>query len=145
MGTGTRILATVAAGLTLLGGAVKVAADDAARTTGEVVAAYRNFPQPIKKALGKMAAHEAKDVIRAACQLKDSSNIEQQARWSYRDRGAYEISLIVRLAHQRARSLRHPAVIPRRGSSCDGTNLCRRVDSACCRSLDSALVLPERR
>ena len=69
-----------------------------AKGIDEVLEANRSIPRPIKKALGKMATHEAKDVISASCEVKDSSNIEQQARQSYGNLGDYTIGLIVDLA-----------------------------------------------
>ena len=95
-----RMLVTVVAGLALLGGAAKVVADEVARGANEAYAAYKSVPKPIKKVLGQLAKQEAEDVVRAACRLKDSSDIEQEARRSYWDRGEYMVGLIIRLARE---------------------------------------------
>ena len=100
MGTGKRTLVAVAiASLLTIAAAgcddgLRVAgqvAKHAAKGMDEMIEANKSIPRPIKKALTKMAAHEAKDVIRAACHLKDSSNIEQQAYSDYADRGDYKL------------------------------------------------------
>jgi hypothetical protein len=109
MGTGTRILAGIGAGLALLGAVAVRGANETAsgvkvvvRAIDEAMTASKTVPGPvkheIKKALGQMAKQEAKDVIWASCQLKDSPNIEQQARLHYGDRSEYKIGLIVILA-----------------------------------------------
>jgi hypothetical protein len=104
MGTGKRILATVVTGLALVGGGVKVVADQLGQGAKEAITAGRNVPKPVKDVLGDTVSgtvsHEAKDMIRAACQLKDSANIEQQARLYYWDRGEHKLGLIVRLAKE---------------------------------------------
>ena len=97
---GKRILVAVALLLAIAATGCKGVADEVARGAIEVITASRNVPKPVKKALGKLAWHEAKDVTRAACQLKDSSDIDQQARRDYWDRGEYKIRLIVSLAKE---------------------------------------------
>src|SRR4029453_8375988 len=107
MGTGKQILVAVAVASLLT--ITATGCDDvlrAGRTAGPAVAkgidgvleAHKTIPRPIKKALGKMASHEAKNVISASCEVKDSSNIEQQARQNYGNFGDYNVRLIVDLA-----------------------------------------------
>jgi hypothetical protein len=104
METGKRILVAVAVVLLLTIAAT--GCDDAARAGGQlakhgidkVLEVYTGIPKPIKKALVKMGTHEAKDVISASCEVKASSNIEQEARQKYGNLGDYKIGLIVDLA-----------------------------------------------
>jgi hypothetical protein len=103
MGTGTRILATVVTGLALVGGGVKVAADQLAQGANEAITASRNVPRPVKDVLGDIVSgtvsNEAKDVIGAACELKDSSNIDHDALVYYRyGYNVHKVTLIVNLA-----------------------------------------------
>jgi hypothetical protein len=112
MGMGKRILATVAGLGVLVGGGVKVLAGQADNVPTPKPPAIHvpanppitlprlpKIPKPVSRAVSKAGRDRANAVISAGCQLKDSSDIGQDARLLYGYRYSdFEVSLIVELA-----------------------------------------------
>jgi hypothetical protein len=112
MGTGKRILVAVAVAslLTIAATGCRGTTDDGLRAAGKAVKGAGGavdalptpsikVPKPVSKIFNKLAQERANAVIGAGCQLKDSPDIEQEARQRYgHSYSEFEVGLIVELA-----------------------------------------------